>query len=649
MSAVAGQCPPADELDRLLSEQLDETQRAFLETHIEFCSTCQDRLERRVGTPEALSAVLAAGKPEEACAEPNDAFLDRLKELPRVGLPSKLTADWLANGRLGQYEIIGKLGQGGMGTVYKARHIELDKVVAVKVLPTAEMHEVNVARFKREVRAIGRLEHPNIVAAHDAGQAQGVHFLVMAYVDGVDLAELVARQGPLRIADACELARQGAIGLQHTVERDLVHRDVKPSNLMLARDGLVKLLDLGLARSAGEIPANTLTMTGTLLGTADYLAPEQWDRPHAVDARADIYSLGCTLYFLLAGRPPFAEAAYQNVLAKMQAHQQLPPPPITQFRPDVPVPLAAIIARMLAKAPADRFAAPAEIATALEAFTAGADLPRLLRKHATLPTSSSPSADTVTPCQAVLDTSSIRPLPKPVTRSYPLIGMISAVAALAAACLFWSAWQFIPGVGGLWEPAAKSLAIVDAQVTHWEKKQLLGDLATSSRAVRVEDGVQITARLSAPAYYYVIAFNPKGSEDGTEQLCYPSDKDGRKEPSSAPVRSADLQYPMGDNSFVTDARGLQVLVIAASTKPLPAYAEWRKRAGTIPWTGPREGGSWRGQFDGYAFTRFPRVRGRIEPRESIPRPLRELCEFFEGRAEFEAIYAVAFPVTGERK
>src|SRR5262249_36763576 len=158
----------------------------------------------------------------------------------------------------------------------------------------------------------------------------------------------------------------------------LVHRDVKPSNLMLARDGRVRLLDLGLARSFGESPADTLTAAGMMLGTADYLAPEQWDHPHGADTRADIYSLGCTLYHLLAGKAPFADPTYRSVISKMQAHVKVPPP-IKQHCPNIPTGLSAALSRILAKNPADRFATPAEVAAALQTFTAGCDLAGLLK------------------------------------------------------------------------------------------------------------------------------------------------------------------------------------------------------------------------------------------------------------------------------
>src|SRR5262249_12580237 len=173
---------------------------------------------------------------------------------------------------------------------YRARHRELDKVVALKVLPADRVDEAAVARFRNEMRAAGRLGHPNIVAAHDAGRVGGTYYLAMDFVDGADLAALVERLGPLPVPDACELVRQAAVGLQHACECDLAHRDVKPSNLMLARGGVVKVLDLGLARSLADLPgADRLTGTGVLLGTADYIAPEQIDRDHTAHPPADRY------------------------------------------------------------------------------------------------------------------------------------------------------------------------------------------------------------------------------------------------------------------------------------------------------------------------------------------------------------------------
>jgi hypothetical protein len=260
----------------------------------------------------------------------------------------------------------------------------LDKIVALKVLPADHVDESAVARFRNEMRAAGRLAHPNIVAALDAGHVGRTYYLAMDFVDGTDLAALVERAGPLPVPDACELVRQAAVGLQHAHECGLAHRDVKPPNLMLAHGGVVKVLDLGLARSLAErTETEQLTATGVVLGTADYIAPEQIDRPHTADSRADVYGLGGTLYFLLAGSPPFG--AFRSWLDKLRAHAEAPVPPVRDRRPEVPPELAALLARMLAKAPADRPATPGAVADALRPFTPGARPADLLTRVAPRP------------------------------------------------------------------------------------------------------------------------------------------------------------------------------------------------------------------------------------------------------------------------
>jgi len=291
-----------------------------------------------------------------------------------------------------------------MGTVYKALHTQLDKLVAVKVLPPDKLRDAAaVNRFRQEMKAVGRLEHRHIVRATDAGETDGVHFLVMEYVDGIDLSRLVRRLGPLSIADACELARQAALGLQYAHEQHLVHRDIKPANLMLSDaasraasvsrvasaagsspEPVVKVLDLGLARlraeqGAAEIPeAEPLTVTGQLMGTLEYMAPEQGADTHSVDIRADIYSLGATLFKLLTGTAPFPATEYNSPMKMLTALATQPAPSIRTRRDDLPPELIDVVDKMLARDPADRFATPAEVAEALAPFTSGADPARLL-------------------------------------------------------------------------------------------------------------------------------------------------------------------------------------------------------------------------------------------------------------------------------
>jgi serine/threonine protein kinase len=207
-------------------------------------------------------------------------------------------------GELGEYRLLEKLGEGGMGTVYKARHTELDRIVAIKVMRPGRLTEVEAAaRFRREIKLTGRLDHPHLVRALDARTVGDMHFLVTEYVDGLDLQTLSDRLGPLPVADVCELVRQAALGLQCAHEHGLVHRDIKPSNLMLDRRGQLKILDLGLARVVGAVSASQqVTTIGQVMGTPDYIAPEQVGDSRGADIRADIYSLGCTLYLLLVGQ-----------------------------------------------------------------------------------------------------------------------------------------------------------------------------------------------------------------------------------------------------------------------------------------------------------------------------------------------------------
>jgi serine/threonine protein kinase len=315
------------------------------------------------------------------------------------------TADWERSGILGEYQLFARLGEGGMGCVFMARHTRLDRIVAIKVLAKDRTADPQyVARFEREMKAIGRLVHPNIVHAYDARDIEGTSVLVMEYIEGLDLADLSHRVGMPAIADVCEMVRQTAMGLQYVHEHGFVHRDVKPSNIMLTREGQIKILDLGLALLAYDnMTTEGITSTGHAMGTADYMAPEQIADSHAVDIRADIYSLGCTLYKLLCGRPPFSGPAYDTPGKRIVAHIKEPVPPIQQFRPDIPVELAKLLDRMLAKDPADRPATPLAVAEALKPFVDKADLVGFERKaeecdpadYAHQPTIPNPIADAV--------------------------------------------------------------------------------------------------------------------------------------------------------------------------------------------------------------------------------------------------------------
>jgi serine/threonine protein kinase len=281
--------------------------------------------------------------------------------------------------RLGPYRLLSKIGEGGMGTVYKALHMTLQKVVALKVLADNQSSSRRaIARFRREMTATARFDHPNVIRATDAGHFEGVYFLIMEHIDGVSLSRLIDRCGPLSVANACEIVRQAALGLDHIHRCGAIHRDIKPANVMLTRHGQVKIIDMGLALVSDDAEAHcNLATSEELVGSFDYMAPEQARDSRAVNLAADLYGLGATLYQLLAGKPPFAGAEFSSPMQKLLAAAGRPAPPVNDGRRDVPAELAAIVARLLAKNPADRFASAAELAAAIAPFSAASDLVQL--------------------------------------------------------------------------------------------------------------------------------------------------------------------------------------------------------------------------------------------------------------------------------
>ena len=271
---------------------------------------------------------------------------------------------------LGNYVIQDKLGQGGMGMVLKAEHQRMKRTVALKVLsPTVIQTPELVSRFQREVQAAARLTHPNIVAAFDADEFHGTHYLVIEYVDGSDLSAIVKKKGPLSINHAVNCVLQAAQGLEFAHSQGVIHRDIKPANLLLDSKGTVKILDMGLARIEGDSGAQAeLTQTGTVMGTVDYMAPEQALSTKTADARSDIYSLGVTLWFVLVARPVYSG---DTLMARLVAHREFPVPSLCSVRDDVPPSLDAIFQRMVAKHPADRFQSMTEVIAALQACLRG--------------------------------------------------------------------------------------------------------------------------------------------------------------------------------------------------------------------------------------------------------------------------------------
>jgi serine/threonine protein kinase len=272
---------------------------------------------------------------------------------------------------LGNYEVLSRLGAGGMGTVFKARHRRMKRVVAIKVLsPAVAADGKFLQRFQREVETVARLSHPNIVMAFDADEAEAGPFLVMEFVNGRDLASRVQEGGPLPLADAVACALQAARGLAYAHAQNIIHRDVKPANLLLDASEVVKVADLGLARLSDSMaqPAEksgSITQAGSVVGTVDFMPPEQAEDSTAIDHRADVYSLGCTLYFLLTGSPPYVG---KSLMATLLAHRTAPIPSLCSARPEAPPALEALLRSMLAKLPAQRCPSMAEAVRALEAL-----------------------------------------------------------------------------------------------------------------------------------------------------------------------------------------------------------------------------------------------------------------------------------------
>jgi serine/threonine protein kinase len=293
-----------------------------------------------------------------------------------TGLPS-------GTRQLGPYVLLSELGRGAMGTVYEAEHTNLKRRVALKVLPQ-EMaaSPERYARFQREMEAIGKLEHPNIVLATDAGQLDGVCFIAMQLINGIDLAGVLNDQGKLTSPLACEIIRQVALGLNEINSHGMIHRDIKPSNILLATNGEVKILDLGIASlRQGQFADDSLTRTGSFLGTPDYVAPEQIVNLGPIDIRADIYSLGCTFYHLLSGTPPFSGPQYDSFPTKLFGHAKHDPPHLDIANLKIPPAVFDTLLRMLAKDPEQRFVKPLDVVQALEPYCDASGLDALAASY----------------------------------------------------------------------------------------------------------------------------------------------------------------------------------------------------------------------------------------------------------------------------
>jgi serine/threonine protein kinase len=359
--------PTPQELTAFGLGKLPERAAAVVAAHLESCPACRqavagvsaDSFLNKVRDAKQDKTLLppSSGKPTNT---PSRAGQPAIPVVPCPDVPPEL-----ANHP--KYHISRELGRGGMGVVYQGWHKEMNRQIVIKVINRALLDKPeSIDRFRREIQAAAQLSHPNIVTAHDAERAGELHMLVMEFVPGQNLAEVLEKKGPLSVAHACHYMRQAAYGLQHAHERGMVHRDIKPQNLIRTPNGRIKILDFGLAKMVRERETGKgLTPSDACMGTAEFMAPEQAQNAAKADIRADLYSLGCTLYCLLAGRPPFREDTWMNTVL---AHIQKQPQPLTELRPDVPERLWRVVARLMAKEPAQRYQKPSEVVAALAPF-----------------------------------------------------------------------------------------------------------------------------------------------------------------------------------------------------------------------------------------------------------------------------------------
>lgn len=387
---AARACPEPTALRAYLLGKLPPGQVDRVAGHLDDCAACRGVADQFDSRDDALLQQLQAMPSESSAAVPppgDDAvdmgdLLSWAKRLQPDGHAAGTSSDASPGGlsvieRIGDYDLLRVLGHGGYGTVYLGRGAMLGRLVAVKVLRPERADADARTRFLAEMRAVGHLrQHAHVVQAFHASEENGRLYLVMEYVQGRSLSRLLAKMSRLPVDAACECARQAALGLQHIFEHDLVHRDVKPANLMVSATGEVKLLDLGLARLTESLrDPRWANASHRIMGTFDYIAPEQTRDARAVDIRADIYGLGCSLYHLLAGSVPFPG---DDPLAKLESHRSQTPVPLRKLRPELPAGLAAVVDQMMAKDPAARYATPGKAAAAIEPFCGRVDLMALL-------------------------------------------------------------------------------------------------------------------------------------------------------------------------------------------------------------------------------------------------------------------------------
>ena len=383
---ITRECPSSEELSKYTLGTLREESVPGLQKHLDACPVCTETIQLLESQTDSFTGMLKNRQaPPDLNLLNEEPFLSTVANLARMSIADSfigsalqphLTVSSTSNPvpqpgqKLGQYTLLEVVGEGGMGLVYRARQEKLNKTVALKLLSAARVHDPRMqVRFHREMWAAGTIDHPNVVRAFDADEVDGVHFLVMEFVDGVDLSAMLKQLGPLSVAHACSMIRMAAVGLSQIHQAGMVHRDVKPGNLMLSKEGQVKILDLGLALlNPSHSPVDDdLSSASQLMGTVDYMSPEQADNTHEVDFRTDIYGLGATLFALLTGRSPLGDRQ-QTLMQKLSVLANEPAPSPLRYRADIPEELAEFVTAMLNRDPSLRPASAAEVAVALEPY-----------------------------------------------------------------------------------------------------------------------------------------------------------------------------------------------------------------------------------------------------------------------------------------
>ena len=378
-------CYSRDELKSFILGRLPDSTLDEISNHLDECDTCEDTVVGLEKTTDTLISHIHKKLESDNAASASEPYLNHaISELlnPSRQRPSSSPTRPTPNlEAIGPYNILKPLAAGGMGTVYLAEHAKLGKQVALKVLHHRRLNDPEfVRRFEREMKIVGGLSHPALVNATDAGEFDDVPYLAMDFVDGLDLGCVSRELGVLPVADACEIIRQAALGLDYVHRQGVLHRDIKPSNLMLGPDGSVKILDLGLATLSGWNHVDDLTTIGQLLGTLDYMAPEQADQESTANEKSDIFGLAATLYKLLTGVAPYYDPHVNTALQKLRALAIQAPVPIQERLDNIPKALAKLIDESLSIAPEDRPASAIRVAEALSPFCESANLSELLTR-----------------------------------------------------------------------------------------------------------------------------------------------------------------------------------------------------------------------------------------------------------------------------